>query len=339
MRGKRPKRQYTIISGHTCSLPPPTMPQVVATVAFERISPFHLSAPCLVFGDRHPGLPAFDFTVCAVQPGQLATTAGFSIVVEHGLEALERADTIIIPSWRNPAERAPDALLDALNTANRRGSRIVGLCLGAYVLAQAGLLDGRAATTHWAYADDFSQRHPEVRLNPDVLYLEDGGLLTSAGTAAAIDCCLYMLRQQLGSEIANSVARRLVVPPHRQGGQAQFIAQPIPAKASDSRLASLLDWMRANLDRPLSLDNLSEQAKMSRRTFTRHFHQLTGSTVGEWLQRERLSLAQRLLESTNHSVDAVSSMAGFGSPVSLRHHFRSAFGISPAAWRQSFRSD
>lgn len=315
------------------------MHHAIAIVAFERISPFHLSAPCVVFGDRHPGVPPFDFVVCAPQPGRLATTAGFSIVVEHGLEKLLTADTIIVPSWRDPAERAPAALLAALVAAHERGARIVGLCLGAYVLAQAGLLDGRAATTHWAYAEDFARRHPGVRLQPDVLYLEDGRMLTSAGTVAAIDCCLYMLRQQLGGEIANSVARRLVVPPHRQGGQAQFVTQPLPANATDARLSGLLDWVRAHLDQAHTLDSLAARATMSRRTFTRHFRQMTGTTVGAWLLGERLALAQRLLESSCHSVETVSNLAGFGSAVSLRQHFRTAFGVSPVAWRRTFRDD
>lgn len=315
------------------------MPHAIAIVAFERISPFHLSAPCVVFGDRHPGVPPFDFAVCATQPGRLATTAGFSIVVEHGLEKLLTADTIIVPSWRDPAERAPADLLAALVAAHERGARIVGLCLGAYVLAQASLLDGRAATTHWAYAEDFARRHPGVRLHPDVLYLEDGRMLTSAGTVAAIDCCLYMLRQQLGGEIANSVARRLVVPPHRQGGQAQFVTQPLPANATDARLSGLLDWVRAHLDQAHTLDSLAARATMSRRTFTRHFRQMTGSTVGAWLLGERLALAQRLLESSGHSVETVSNLAGFGSAVSLRQHFRTAFGVSPVAWRRTFRDD
>ncbi|WP_150430583.1 helix-turn-helix domain-containing protein [Dechloromonas sp. CZR5] len=315
------------------------MHHAIAIVAFERISPFHLSAPCVVFGDRHPGVPPFDFAVCATQPGRLATTAGFSIVVEHGLEKLLTADTIIVPSWRDPAERAPADLLAALVAAHERGARIVGLCLGAYVLAQAGLLDGRAATTHWAYAEDFARRHPGVRLQPDVLYLEDGRMLTSAGTVAAIDCCLYMLRQQLGGEIANSVARRLVVPPHRQGGQAQFVTQPLPANATDARLSGLLDWVRAHLDQAHTLDSLAARATMSRRTFTRHFRQMTGATVGAWLLGERLALAQRLLESSSHSVETVSNLAGFGSAVSLRQHFRTAFGVSPVAWRRTFRDD
>lgn len=312
---------------------------VIAVLAFNRISPFHLSVPCVVFGDRHPGLPAFDLRVCADEPGPLGTTAGFAVEVGHGLEAIAAADTVIVPSWRDPAERPSAPLLDALVAAHRRGAQVVGLCLGAYVLAEAGLLDGRRATTHWVFADDFAGRYPGVRLDPDVLYVDDGGVVTSAGTAAGIDCCLHMLRQQYGAEAANRVARRLVVPPHRQGGQAQFIEQPLPATSQSSRLAGLLDRLRADLQTAHTLDSLASEAMMSRRSFTRHFRALTGSTVGEWLLGERLALCQRLLESTGQSVEAIARLAGFGSPVSLRQHFRQAFGVSPSAWRQTFRGD
>jgi transcriptional regulator GlxA family with amidase domain len=310
---------------------------IIAVVAFDLISPFHLSVPCVVFGDRHPGTPLFQLRVCAAEPGPLMTTAGFSVSVSHGLEAIELADTVIVPSWRDPAERPPQALLDALCAAQLRGAQIVGLCLGAYVLAEAGLLDGRRASTHWAYAADFAQRYPKVVLDADVLYVEDGNILTSAGTAAGIDCCLHLLRRQYGAEVANSVARRLVVPPHRQGGQAQFIEQPLPATAHDSRLAKLLDWVRANLQEAHSLDSLAARALMSRRTFSRHFRALTGATVGNWLLAERLALSQRLLETTEQPVEGIAELAGFGSAISLRLHFRKAFGISPVSWRQSFR--
>jgi transcriptional regulator GlxA family with amidase domain len=228
-------------------------------------------------------------------------------------------------------------MLEALASAQRRGSQVVGLCLGAYVLAEAGLLDGRRATTHWAYAQDFAQRYPRVSVDANVLYVEDGNLLTSAGTAAGIDCCLHLVRRRCGAEVANSLARRLVVPPHRQGGQAQFIEQPVPATARGSRLAGLIDWLRANLDQAHSLDSLADKALMSRRSFTRHFRQLTGTTVGQWLQDERLALAQRLLETSDRSIEAVSALAGFGSPTSLRLHFRTALGLTPTAWRQTFR--
>jgi transcriptional regulator GlxA family with amidase domain len=306
----------------------------IAVVAFDQITPFHLSVPCLVFGDL---AELYELRVCAADAGRLSTTAGFAVQVEHGLETLAWAQTVIVPSWHDPEERPPQALLDALVAAHARDARLVGLCLGAYVLAEAGLLDGLRATTHWAWAKDFAERYPRVTVDADVLYLDDGGVLTSAGTAAGIDCCLHLLRQQHGAELANRVARRLVVPPHRQGGQAQFIEQPLPATSRDDRLAGLLDWVRAHLELPHTLDSLAERALMSRRTFTRHFRQLTGMTVGDWLLAERLALGQRLLESTEQSVEVIATLAGFGSPVSLRHHFGRAFGVSPSAWRQTFR--
>ena len=306
-------------------------------VAFNGISAFHLSVPCVVFGDSPPGEPAFELLVCAAEAGPLSTTAGFSLTVNHGLEALARAHTVIVPSWRDPGERPPADLLAALVAARNRGARIVGLCLGAYVLAEAGLLDGRRATTHWAYAADFARRYPRVAVDADVLYIEDGEVLTSAGTVAGIDCCLHLLRQQYGAATANTVARRLVTPPHRQGGQAQFIAQPLPATARDSRLAELLAWVRANLAQPHSLDSLAARSLMSRRTFTRHFRLLTGTTVGEWLLGERLALTQRLLETTDQPIAAIAELAGFGSPESLRHHFRQAFRVAPTAWRRTFQ--
>ena len=311
-------------------------PLVIAILAFQHISPFHLSVPCVVFGDAHPGLPPFTLRVCAVEAGPLRTSAGFSITCDYGLEGLEGADIIILPSWQ-AGRPVPPPLLQALQQAAARGVQIVGLCLGAYVLAEAGLLDGRAATTHWAYAEDFASRYPQVRLDPAVLYVEDGLLLTSAGTAAGLDCCLHLLRQRYGAELANGVARRLVVPPHRQGGQAQFIEQPLPVRAGDSRLAGLLDWVRANLAQPHTLDSLAAQVAMSRRSFTRHFRKLTGCTVGQWLLSERLLLSQRLLERSGQGVEQIAALTGLGSPESLRHHFRQRYGVSPSQWRHSFQ--
>lgn len=309
---------------------------VIAVVVFDQISPFHLAVPCVVFGDPHPGLPAFDLKVCAVEPGSLTTTAGFRIEIVHGLEALKRAETIIVPSWRDPAEAAPPALLDALRRAHRRGARIVGLCLGAYVLAEAGLLDGRRATTHWGYAQDFAARYPTVNLDPDVLYVDEGRIVTSAGTAAGIDCCLHMVRDQYGAVAANTIARRLVVPPHRQGGQAQFISQPLPATARNSRLGEVIDWLRQHLGQRHSLDALAARALMSRRTFTRQFREQTGATVGDWLLAERLAFSQRLLETSDQPVERIALLAGLGSTSSLRAQFRRAFGVSPSQWRRSF---
>lgn len=309
----------------------------VAVVAFDRISPFHLSVPCLVFGERRPGVPPYRLSVCSAEGPRLHTDAGFALLVEHDLRVLEEAQTVIVPSWRDPLEPAPPALLEALRAAHARGARLVGLCLGAFVLAEAGLLEGRRATTHWACVQAFATRFPGVQLDADVLYVEDGPLLTSAGTVAGIDCCLHLLRQECGAEVANRVARRLVVPPHRQGGQAQFIEQPLPADTRDDRLAGLLDQVRGCLDQPHSLDSLATRALMSRRTFTRRFRRLTGGTVGAWLLAERLALSQRLLERTDRSVEAIAALAGFGSPVSLRQHFARAFGVSPSAYRQTFQ--
>ncbi|WP_293387812.1 helix-turn-helix domain-containing protein [Nevskia sp.] len=309
---------------------------IVVVVAFDRISPFHLAVPCAVFGEEHPGLTHFEFKVCASEPGPLRTTAGFSLSVDHGLEALDDAGLIIVPSWRDPAERPPQALLDALQAAHARGARIVGLCLGACVLADAGLLAGRRATTHWGYAAELARQHPDIDVDAGVLYLDDGLITTSAGTAAGLDCCLHLLRGLCGSEIANKVARRLVVPPHRQGGQAQFIEQPLPTTGADTRLDALITWLHGHLHQPHDLDSLSARALMSRRTFTRRFRERTGMTLIDWLTAERLALSQRLLETTEHPVEQIAVLAGFGSAVSLRQHFRRALGVSPGAWRASF---
>ncbi|MCX7062060.1 MAG: helix-turn-helix domain-containing protein [Gammaproteobacteria bacterium] len=319
------------------SMPEPVASVVVAVVVFDQISPFHLAVPCVVFGDRHPGLPAFDLRVCAVTPGSLMTTAGFRVEIRHGLEALAAADMIIVPSWRDPAEAAPPALLEALRTAARRGARIVGLCLGACVLAEAGLLDGRRATTHWGYAQDFAMRYPSVQLDANVLYVDEGQIVTSAGTAAGIDCCLHLLRQGYGVEQANAVARRLVVPPHRQGGQAQFIDQPLPVSMRSSRLGEVIDWLRSHLDEAHTLDALAARALMSRRTFTRQFRLQTGATVGDWLLAERLAYSQRLLETTDQPIERIAQQVGLGAPSSLRAHFQRSFGVSPSQWRRSFK--
>ena len=311
----------------------------VAVIAFDRISPFHLSVPCVVFGEDRSegGVPPFELAVCAAEPGTLTTTAGFTIGTSQGLEGLRGADVIVVPSWRDTHEAPSAALCEALREAHASGAILVGLCLGAYVLAHAGLLDGRPGTTHWAAADDFAQRFPAVRFDPGVLYIDDGDMLTSAGTAAGLDCCLHLMRRLCGSNAANYVARRLVVPPHRQGNQAQYVQQPLAAAGRGDRLPGLLDWIRAHLDAPHTLDSLAQRALMSRRTFTRQFRLTTGSTVSAWLLGERLSRAQQLLESTDHPIDAIAQRAGFGSAASLRQHFVEAFRISPSAWRREFR--
>ncbi|MCF7222509.1 GlxA family transcriptional regulator [Marilutibacter chinensis] len=316
----------------------PQSTSTVAVVAFDRISPFHLGVPCMVFEDRSDeGLPRFELRVCGIGRGRLRTDAGFDIEAHHDLTGLRDADIVIVPAWPDPDLPAPAPLLDALRAAHARGACVVGLCLGTYVLAEAGLLDNRPATTHWAWSEHFARRHPQVALQTDVLYVDDGDVLTSAGTAAAIDCCLHLLRREHGAEAASRVARMMVVSPHRRGGQAQYVERPLPDASRDDRLAGVLEWALRNLDRPHRLDDLAERALMSRRTFTRRFRQATGATVHQWLLTQRLARAQRLLETTDQPLEAVAASTGFGSAVSLRQRFAATFGVPPSAWRREFR--
>lgn len=310
---------------------------LIAVVAFNGVIPFHLSVPCIVFGEAVAKDNPFEVLVCAGEPGGIQTSTGFSLGGLAPLSALKKAHVVVVPGWRDTLDRAPAPLLAALRDAHARGAQIVGLCLGTHVLAEAGLLDGRRATTHWEYAEAIRARFPAVELDGNVLYVEDGGVLTSAGTAASLDACLYMLRQRLGGSAANRAARRLVIPPHRDGGQAQFIEQPVPENVGDSRLVQLIERVRARLGEPHSLESLARAARMSRRSFTRHFRALTGTSVQSWLRTERLAYAQRLLEGSDHSVERIANFAGFGSGASMRQHFRQAFGVSPVAWRHTFR--
>lgn len=315
-------------------------PLKIAIFAFPGISPFHLAVPSMVFGENREelGVPQFRTMICAEAPGLLPTSVGFHIDVQHGLSVMRQADIVIVPSWPEDDEAASAKLVQTLHRAHERGARIVGLCLGAIALAEAGLLDDKKATTHWAWAERFAKRYPKVRLDSNVLYVEDGDVLTSAGTAAGLDCCLYLLRQLCGAEIANRVARRLVVAPHREGGQAQFIEHPLPTSANDERLAALFTWLSANLAQTHSVDSLAERAHMSRRTFTRRFRQATGTTVVQWLLHQRLALAQRLLESSRHGIEVIAAKCGFGSALSLRQHFQAAFHTTPSTYRKQFQA-
>jgi len=321
----------------------PTSPATtwrVAVIAYDGMTPFHLSVPCLVFSGR-PGADArarFELTVCGAGPeAPLATSAGFGIVPRHGLEALGGADIVVMPSWHDDCRPAPPRLLDALRAAHRRGARIVGLCLGAFPVAEAGLLDGRGATTHWLAAAELARRHPRVRVDPEVLYVDEGDVLTSAGVAAGLDCCLHLLRRLCGADAANHVARMLVVAPHRQGGQAQFIERPLPVSSSDGRLSAVLDWVTRHLAQEHAIDDLAQRAAMSRRNFTRHFRLATGMSFKQWLLAQRLAHARWMLETGDAAVEVVAQEAGFGSALSLRQHFRTALQTSPAAYRKAFR--
>ena len=284
------------------------------------------------------GVEWYRYTACSAD-GAALQIGEFSVSLDRGLEAVSRADTVIIPGWCGTERRAGDDLVEALQRAYRRGARIVSFCTGAFALADAGLLDGRRATTHWAFADDFRSRYPQVALDPAVLYVDDGQVLTSAGAAASIDLSMHLVRLDFGAEIANTVARNLVVPPHRIGGQAQFVETPVatPIEARDA-IAETLDWAGAQLGTPLTVADLAAHAHMSPRHFSRQFRASTGTTPHQWLLTQRLGLAQRLLESTDQSVDHIASVAGFGTAAAMRLHFQSAVRASPASYRHTFRA-
>ena len=311
----------------------------VAIVAFDGISPFHLSVPCVAFGDVFdaPNSP-FDVKVCGVKRGRISASTGFDLFIEHSLTVIHDADLVIVPSWHDVHKSPPAALIGALLEAYEQGATLVGLCLGAYVLGATGLLNGQTATTHWAYAEDFAARFPDIKVDPAPLYIEQTRLITSAGTAAAIDCCLHIIRTKLGNREANQVARKLVTAPYRHGGQKQYISLPVPERPSDTRIAEMMDWVLENIAQPHSIDNLSAHCLMSRRSFTRQFRSLMGASFGEWLLNERLKYAQDLLESSKHPISMIVELTGFGSEMSFRHHFKRAFSVSPASWRATFQN-
>ncbi|MER6511672.1 helix-turn-helix domain-containing protein [Nonomuraea sp. NPDC001636] len=311
----------------------------VAAVVGDVVAAFELGIVCQVFGlDRtDDGLPVHDFAVCAAEPGAIPTTSGFAVHVEHGLDRLAEADLVAVPAWPRLDAPVPAALLAALRDAVGRGARVLTVCTGAFLPAAAGLLDGRRATTHWQFAGLLARRHPRITVEPGVLYVEDGPVLSSAGAAAGIDACLHLIRLEYGAATANALARRLVVPAHRAGGQAQYVEAPMPPRRTPYELAELLDWIQEHLDRPLTVDTLAARAAMSPRTFARRFKDLTGTTPHRWLLERRLQLAEELLETTELSVEAVAVRAGFGGADTLRHHFAARRGVAPAAYRRAFR--
>jgi transcriptional regulator GlxA family with amidase domain len=309
----------------------------VAAVVCDGVSVFELGVVCEVFGiDRtDTGLPGYDFAVCAAEPGPLRTGGGFGITPEHGLDRLADADLVAVPHWRSPDERPGEDLLDALRGVVARGGRVMSVCSGAFVLAAAGLLDGRRATTHWRYAATLAERYPEVEVDPNVLYVDAGQVLTSAGTSAGIDLCLHLVREEHGPAVANAIARRMVVPPHRDGGQAQYVDAPVPPPRSRDDLGDVLTWAVEHLDTPISVEQLAARALMSPRTFARRFRAVTGTTPYAWLLHQRTLLAQRLLEE-GLSVEEVARRSGFGSAATLREQFARVRGTSPSAYRRAF---
>lgn len=316
----------------------------VAVLVRPGVMPFELGLAHQLFGAavaRSGGAPLYEVVTCAVEPGPVRTNADFPVHVANGPQALAEADTVLIPASSeedgpgNPG-RLGGALADALGRIRHPGTRVASICTGAFVLAAAGWLDGRRATTHWKSADHFRRLFPAVDLDPDVLYTDEGDLLTSAGEAAGIDLCLHMIRCDHGASVANDVARSTVVPPHREGGQAQFIARPVAGTTTRSSTAAARAWALRRLDRPVSLRELADREGMSVRTFTRRFREEVGLTPVQWLTQQRIERARQLLEETDLPVDRVAADAGFGSDASLRQHLQAALGVSPSAYRRTF---
>jgi AraC family transcriptional regulator, transcriptional activator FtrA len=311
----------------------------VAVAVVSGTAPFELATAIEVFGtDRSELSPDwYDFKLCAAEPGEIRTQGGLVLDTVYDVNDLVCADTVIVPAaGERPEQHGP--LLDALRAAHANGARIASICTGAFLLAEAGLLDGRRATTHWAHAEEFAQRYPNVQVDPNVLYVQDDLLFTSAGTAAGIDLCLQLVRLDFGSELANAVARRMVVPPHRDGGQAQYVDSPLPREQADT-LGPLLDFALAHLDEPLTLDDLADRAHISVRTLVRRFRAATGTTPLQWLLQQRIRRARHLLESSNEPVERIASLAGFGSAPNLRQHFTRVVGVPPMSYRRTFRCE
>lgn len=307
----------------------------LAVAVTEGVPIFELAIPCEVFGYERPGLAGswYDFRLCAA-PGT-RTTAGFAPRADHGLDALAEADTVVIPACASVVDEQPPDLVDAVRAAHGNGARIVSLCTGAFVLAAAGLLDGRPATTHWMHAGRLAARHPEVLVDASVLYIDDGDVLTSAGTAAGLDLCLHVVRNDHGAAVASALAKRLVMPAHRPGGQAQYIDAAVPLTGADE-LGPLLDWARGRLHEPLTVAALARRANVTTRTLIRRFHAATGTTPMAWLRGIRIDYARELLETTSLPVDQIAALSGLGSPANLRHHFTRAVGVPPTAYRRTF---
>ena len=308
----------------------------VAVPVLDGIFAFELGVLCEVFGVERPDeplLPSFTFDLCTPVPGPVRTVSGFDLMVTHDLSRLETADLVAVPAIGRETD-PPAELLSALRSAAERGARILSVCSGAFILGEAGLLDDRDCTTHWTYATELAQRFPKARVDPDVLYVDSAGVITSAGTAAGIDACLYLIRKEFGSRVANRLARRMVMPPHREGGQRQYVDQPVPCEADT--LADTLQWMLEHLAEDVSVEQLAGLAHLSPRTFARRFRAETGTTPHHWLTDQRIMAARRLLEETAQPVEAVADLVGFGSAAVLRHHFARRVGTTPQSYRRTF---
>ena len=311
----------------------------VAVVVPERPTLFELGVVHEVFGiDRtDDGVPPIRYVACTERPGEpVVLDHGLTLTFSDGLDAAEDADLVVAPAHDHRV-RPSEAVLDVFRQAHARGAHVLSVCTGAFLLGEAGLLDGRSCTTHWRHTDDLRDRFPAARVDPGVLFVEDDRVITSAGTAAGIDACLHHVRSQLGSAVANRIARRMVVPPQRDGGQRQYIDLPVPDCDADS-LSPLLVWMKEHLAEDLPIRTLARRAAMSERTFARRFAAETGTTPGKWLLAQRLHHARELLEASDLAVETIAGRAGFGSAALLRHHFGIHVGVAPAEYRRTFRA-
>ncbi|MGK5743246.1 GlxA family transcriptional regulator [Micromonospora sp. URMC 103] len=310
----------------------------VAVLALDRVAPFELGVIAEVFGtDRTAdGFPGYRFHVCSPDGAPVRTSSGFQVVPDADLGPLEEADLVAVPAHEG-CRTVPESVLEALRRADARGAHLLSVCSGAFLLGAAGLLDGRECTTHWRYVDELQRLHPQARVRCNNLYVVDGRLLTSAGTAAGIDACLHLVRQEHGSATATRLARRMVVPPHRDGGQSQYVEAPIPKAPEAPTLEPVLEWLMGHLDHAVTVEDLAARAGMAPRTFARRFRAETGTTPHDWMTNQRVLLARRLLEETGLSVETVADRAGFGDAATLRHHFTRRVGATPHSYRTTFR--
>jgi AraC family transcriptional activator FtrA len=318
----------------------PAKRHTVAILVDDGFSPLEFSVACEIFGfDRSDlGAPWYDFLVCGSHPGPISAQVPFHLIAPHGLEGLRLADTVVVPPI-DEVESVSEAVLEELRQAHRRGARMISLCTGAFVLAEAGLLDGRKATTHWRHTEELMKRYPAVKVDRDVLYVDEGDVLTSAGSAASMDLCLHVVRCDFGADIANHVARRCVVPPHRDGGQAQFVDEPFTAMQADNPFVETLAWLAEHLGDPVTVEDLARRATMSPRSFARRFRAATGTTPHRWLVRQRVLFAQRLLETTDLAIEEIAWRCGLGTASNLRLQFSSHVRASPGAYRRTFHQE
>jgi AraC family transcriptional activator FtrA len=310
---------------------------LVVALAYDGLCTFEFGCAVELFALARPelGVDWYRFAVCAAEPGTLRAAGGITVQAPHSLAMLSRADTIVIPGWRNADEPPPGPLLDKIRKAYARGARLCSICSGVFVLAAAGVLDDKTVTTHWRYTERLAQRYPRIRVEPNALYVDEGQILTSAGSAAGLDMLLHLVRTDHGAKVANLVAQRLVVPPHREGGQAQFVPRPL-APDDAGRLAKLMDWIRSHPASLHTVESLADRAAMSPRTLQRQFKMATGVSPYEWIVRERVAIAKECLESPQVALSRVAEIAGFGSDESMRRHFRRVAGVSPSAYRRQF---